>query len=885
MSDLQQQPPRWAERFFRWYCHARHMEALEGDLYEYFERNCEALGLKKARRKYVADVLLLLRLSVVGSIFQSITQNSRTMLAHYVRSSARGMHKRKVTTAIHLVGLITGMVSVGLIGLYVAYERGFDLHIAEAEQKFRVTNIRYGIDDGSVRPIAMVPPMYATALRDEFPEVKRVGQTMFDFGGSLFQIEEEVFQEENGMFADADAFRILDLELVFGSLDQTAEANMVYLSESTFRKFFGDVGYQDLALRVGRAESKVAGVFKDLPSQSHLKLDYIFSHATLLQFISEQRMGSWSWQQWLTYVELNPGADPVAFEAKFNAYVDQVANSIVEPLGYKYESQLTNVRDIHLTAAGLEWDMVDAGNQRSIGFLSVAGGIILLIALLNFINLSTAQALNRAKEVGVRKFNGARRHQLITQFTMESVLLALVSAAISLGLIGLLLPSFAQFTAKPLSLQVIFTVENITLLLASILGLGIMAGAYPALLLSQFKPIAIIRGIENQLATSGRKVDLRLALVGVQFVLTIGLVISSLVIREQFQFLQQKDLGFQQEGIIVMEMPSSFRQDPETTRDRFLAHPNVLEASWSYGTPGGIVAGDLVVKPEDDRSVPANLFCTDGRYLSTMSMELLAGRMLNPDLATDVTSSFVLNESMVGDLGYASADEAVGQPLHWQAWVDEADSLKRGTIIGVVKDFHFKSLHEILTGTVIHIWPDAANSLTLRVSPQNLEATLSHLQQTWEESEAVYPFTYEFLDQRLAESYLGEQRLNRLFLWLTSLAILTACIGLFGLVNHHVIKKVKEISVRKVLGAHPQAIFKMLVGWYFVLLLGCFVVATPLSIWLANQWLADFAYATTVSGLLLLKAACIVILLTLLTVSSQVFKGLRLNPIDGLRNE
>ncbi|HAA22494.1 MAG TPA: hypothetical protein DCP28_28405, partial [Cytophagales bacterium] len=837
MSDLQQQPPRWAERFFRWYCHARHMEALEGDLYEYFERNCDDLGLKQARRKYVADVLLLFRPSVVGTLFNSFTQNTRTMLAHYLRSSMRGMRKRQVTTGIHLIGLITGMVAVGLIGLYVAYEQGFDRHIADAEQKFRVTNIRYGTEDGSVRPVAVVPPMYATALREQFPEVKRAGRTMFDFGGTLFQIGEEVYQEENGMFADTDALQILDLELVFGSLEEEAGANTVFLSERTFRKFFGNVGYEDLSLRAGRGEVKVAGVFKDLPAQSHLHLDYIFSHATIMQFIAEERMASWSWQQWLTYVELNPGVDPVAFAGKFQAYVESEANTVTEPIGYSYEAQITNVKDIHLTASGLEWDMVDAGNQRSIGFLSVAGGIILLIALLNFVNLSTAQALNRAKEVGVRKFNGAHRYQLITQFTLESVLLAFVSAIISLGLVALLLPYFAQFTDKPLALSVLFTAERIALLLASIVALGILAGTYPALLLSQFKPISIIRGLETQIGKSGRRVDLRLALVGIQFMLTIGLVISSLVIREQFQFLQQKDLGFQQDGIIVMDLPSSFRQAPETTRDRFMDHPNVLAASWSYGTPGGIVAGDLVVKPGENRTVPANLFCTDGRYIPTMQMEVLAGRMLNPDLATDVTGGFVLNESMVEDLGYASPEEAVGQPLHWGAWVDDVDSVKRGTIVGVVKDFHFKSLHEVLTGTVIHIWPDAFNSLTLRVNPQDLEGTLAHLQEQWEATESVYPFTFEFLDQRLAESYLAEQRLNRLFLWLTTLAILTACIGLFGLVNHHVIRKVKEISVRKVLGAKPKVIFRILVGRYFILLLACFGVATPLSLWLAQQWL------------------------------------------------
>ena len=640
-------PPGFAERFFTSFCHSRHLEALEGDLYELFERRVETKGLFLAKLFYLFDMTTLLRSSVAKPIKQ---QNKMTtqlgMFKNYFRTTIRMGWKRKGFSFINLFGLTIGLTSVIFIALFVMDELGYDQHITDADHKFRIYNIREG-DDGQTSYLPIVPPMYGVTLREEFPQVKQTGRVIFDYGGTIFRVDNQPFSEKKGVFAEPEVLDILNIEIMEGSFDHDTDPIAVLISESLFKKFFGEVDFEQQTINVSSYTVKIAGIFKDLPDQSHIELEYVFPFKLMNQYTSQERLQSWIWQQFYTYVELESNVNHEEFIVQFRDRVRELSREQTAQFGFQYDPYLQHVRDIRLHSNNFQWDIAVTRSYQSILFLSIAAGIILLIACLNFINLSTAQALKRAKEVSVRKFIGANRRQLMIQYGFESTIYTLTAGLISVILLILLLPSFNTFTGKVFTLTDILSIQNSLVFLGSLIVLGALSGWYPALILTNFDPLnALHGGTGKKILRKGSVLDPRQLMVGAQYVLSIGLIALSLIMQNQYSFLRETDMGFNKENLLMIPLTNALENDLSATRESFMGHSQIEEVSFCYGVPGGIVAGDGVFIPEKrENEFSCNMFMVDYDYLSTMKIDVIAGRGFSRDFSTDPTSAFVINET------------------------------------------------------------------------------------------------------------------------------------------------------------------------------------------------------------------------------------------------
>ena len=880
-------PPKFAERFFSWFCHQAHLEGLEGDLYELFERRKHQQGNIKAKIYYLLDMITLLRSTVTNSAKFKTQNVTMGILNNYFKSAFRQGWKRKGFSAINLFGLTMGITSVMFIMLFISDELKYDQNITIGEQKFRMYNIRHG-EDGVVNYLPVVPPAFAPTLIENFPQVEKAGRILFDYGGTIFNVDDKPFSEKNGFFAEVETLEILDLELIEGDLNRMEEPKSILLSQSTFRKFFGDVPFKDHTVKLTRSTLQVVGIFKDYPEQFHLNVDYIFPFEFGVGRVTEERMNSWVWQQFYTYIQLKPGTDLDDFTQQIRSYIEERARPSTDEYGFYYIPHLQAIRDIHLHSSNFEWDIAERGNYQSIVFLAIAAAIILLIACLNFINLTTALALKRAKEVCVRKFIGAKRSQLLIQYGLESSLYTFLAGGISFILLILILPYFNNFTDKNFDIYSLLTLENVAMYLGTLLLLGILSGIYPAILLTGFKPLVVLHGASNISLSTGRdgvKVNVRQIMIGLQYVLSIGLIIISLIIQKQYNFLRKTDMGFNKENLMVIPLSSSLRKDIKVTREAFRGYNGVKEVSFSYGVPGGIVAGDGVFVPDkSDHEHSTNMFLVDHNYLATMQLKLLAGRDFDQDIMSDISEAFIINETAVKNFGLNNPEEAIGESIHWTMWNDQ-DSLKKGHVIGVVGDFNFKSLHNMMSSVVIHIGPSYFGSVILRIGEGDLQATIKHIESTYRTFEPTRPFEFEFVDQTFKKFYEGEQKLNLLFSLFTIIAILTAAIGLFGLVSFNVASRAREISIRKVLGASTNTIFTLVVQRYFIMVTVCLIIALPAAYYFASRWLTNFAFRVDLDAWIFVQVALITALLTIFTVGFQAYKGAMANPSEKLKAE
>ena len=882
----QPSPPGFAERFFISFCHSRHLEGLEGDLYELFERRVESKGLFLAKLFYLIDMTTLLRSSVAKPIKQNRMTNQFGMFKNYFKTTIRMGWKRKGFSFINLFGLTIGLTSVIFIALFVTDELGYDKHVTKADQKFRIYNLRQG-SDGQTSYLPIVPPMYGVTLRDEFPQVKQTGRVLFDYGGTIFNIDNRPFSEKKGVYAEPEVLDILDIEVLEGSFTQDTDPISVLMSETLYKKFYGEVPFNEQTLHVSNIAVKVAGIFKDLPNQSHLELEYIFPFKLLNQYTSQERLQSWVWQQFFTYVELEPNADQQAFIVQFRDRVRELSREPIAQYGFQYDPYMQKVQDIRLHSTNFQWDIAITRSYQSILFLSLAAAIILLIACLNFINLSTAQALKRAKEVSVRKFIGANRKQLMIQYGFESTIYTITAGLISLVLFILLLSSFNDFTGKTFTLAGILTFQNSALFFGSLLLLGALSGWYPALILTSFNPLNALHGGGNgkKIIGKGSVLDPRQIMVGAQYVLSIGLISISLIMQNQYSYLRETDMGFNKENLIMIPLTNALENDLGATRESFMGHSQIEDVSFCYGVPGGIVAGDGVFLPEkQENEFSCNMFMVDYDYLTTMKIDVIAGRGFSKDFSTDPTSAFVVNETAVQNFGFESPEDALGETVHWSMW-SQQDSLKKGKIVGVVNDFNFKSLHNQMTSVVLHMGESYFQNMLVRISANDPLTSLEYLETQYRKFEPTRPFEPEFVDKNFEQFYESENKLSQLFSIFTILAILTATIGLFGLVSYSIVSRAKEISIRKVLGAGTKRLLRLLIMRYIWLVLVCILIAFPTSYWLANMWLDNFAYRIDVGPGIFIPVAFAMILLTLLTVGFQAIKGSLANPADRLRSE
>ncbi len=799
------------------------------------------------------------------------------MISNYIKIALRNLFKNKLFSTINITGMAVSLASCFLIALFVWDELQFDQYIPDKDRTYRIYNVST-TNDGVTGKLPIVPMTFAPYMQKDFPEIESTLRIMDTYSESLFQHGTTKMFENNGIYAEPTIFDILDVHLVrgerHGGLDKP---NTVVLSENTARKHFGEKDPVGETLKIGREDFVVTGIFSEVPQHSHLKINYIQSLESQMKNITPEQRENWVWQQFFTYIKLKPGASAAELESKLLPFVQKYAYPKIEPEGFKYVPHLQNVTDIHLNSSDFEWEMAQRGNAQTVYILSFTGFFLMIIACLNFINLSTARSIRRMKEVGVRKVTGARRTQIVWQFIFESVLITLFSLLLAIVICEFSIPALNNFAEK--NLYIPLTLPVVTGVIGFCILLGIIAGSYPAFHLSAFRPAAALSGKSHSDSTA----FFRQGLVVLQFMFSFFLITGSMIVLSQNDLLKNKDMGFSKDQLIMIPLRSKMLNEFESTKQEFSKNKHVLNATVGFGIPGDIIAGDGIIDPVTNKAIPTNLFAVDHDYISTMGMHIVAGRDFSRAFPSDLNHGFIINETAVKNFGFESPEKAIGHPLNWKQW--GKDSLKIGEVIGVVRDFHFKSLREQLSPAVLTMHPDAYWKLTLRVEPQDLSETMAFLKSTYERLDPEWPFTYKFVNENYDTMYKSETKLSSLFGIFTGLAVAVACLGLFGLVEYSVHQRTREISIRKVFGASVNSLLILLTRKYFALVMIAFLVIIPVSYYAAGEWLSNFAYHVTISPWLYLKACGAILLITVLTVSFQSLKAAWTNPAKTLRSE
>ncbi len=713
----------------------------------------------------------------------------------------------------------------------------------------------------------------AISIKQDFSQVESV--VRISQQSLLLRKGDVKFQEENAFAADSTFFNVFDFPLIKGNKQTVLkEPFSIVLSETAAKKYFGSenpVG-KNLLITGDGLNATITGVMKDIPENTHFRPDLLISLSTYTQNFNKGADEQWG-NFWLTsYILLKPGTNAKSLEKQFPAFLEKRDGKEMKESQMYFTLTLEPLRDVYLKS---KRDGYARGNINNVYIFSLVALFILIIACINFINLTTARSSERAKEVGIRKVVGAVKFQLAGQFISESVIISIASFFISVILCALLLPLFNQLAGKQVS-DGIFThpLYILTLFFISI-AIGIVAGIYPSLVLSSFKPIAVLKG---RFATSSGGLLLRKALVIVQFTMSIALIVGTIVVYNQLNYMRNQDLGFKKDQMLILDTHND--KNKTALKESISSIPGVVSTALSSSVPGGGNPGaysKVENKSGDMQTANLDLYFVDFDYIPQYKMKFLAGRSFSKEFGTDTTQAMVVNESTVKLLGYSSPQQAIGKKF--DQWG------RQGKIIGVVKDFHFRSLQEPIKPLTLRIEPGGCNLISVNLSGGNLPATVKAIEAKWKELIPDRPFEYVFLNDSFNKQYKSEENFGNLFLNFAILAIFISCLGLLGLASYSTLQRTKEIGVRKVLGASVSNIVNLLSIEFLKLVGIAFIIASPIAWFVMNKWLQGFAYKNDLSWWIFLLAGFLAVIIAFTTISFQAIKAALTNPVKSLRTE
>jgi putative ABC transport system permease protein len=795
------------------------------------------------------------------------------MFKNFFTVAFRNLWKRRAFSAINIAGLSIGMTACFLIFLYLRFELSYDAFHRDADRIYRVVcdiktpgkTIRA---DGPAWPVL-------PSLKNQFPEIKASVRTV---KSSLLVRNGDIkFQEQNSLFADPAFFQVFDFPLLKGDpASVLKEPFSVVFSESAAKKYFGrsnPVG-QTVLLAQKAWPVKVTGLMKDLPENSQIQADMIVSMSTETQHLNPGLEEYWEWSDYhpICFILLHQGSDAQALTRKFPAFMDRVEGSAMKKQQMQSSLSLERLPDVYLRSTR---NRTKTAGSKTVYLFSIIAAIVLLIACINFVNLTTARATDRAKEVGIRKVVGAIQGELARQFMGESLLFCLIAFLLTILFSALLIPEFNQLAGKTISQGIFEHPSYIGLLFLASIGVGLLAGFYPALVLSSFKPETVLKG---RFASSAGGNALRKTLVVVQFTLSTGFIIATIVVYNQLNYMRGQDLGFNKDQILVINTEG----DPKKLvfQESLAGVTGVRSTSLSSSVPGteDYTTNCEIENAHHDLQV-ANLdsYFVDWDYVSQYQIKLAAGRSFSRDFSTDTTQAMLINESAAKMFGYRTPEGAVGRRFK------QFD--REGKIIGVIKDFHLNSLQFQIQPLAMRIEPDACYLVSVKVSAKELPKTLSAIQDKWKATIPNRPFLYFFLDESFDKQYRSDERFGKLFLYFTVLAIFISCMGLFGLAAYSTLQRTREIAVRKVLGASVGGIVNLLSRDFLKLVTISFFIATPVAWWLMHEWLQDFAYRISIGWAALFSAGILTVIIALATISFQSIRAARANPIKSLKTD
>ncbi|NUO02527.1 MAG: ABC transporter permease [Saprospiraceae bacterium] len=817
------------------------------------------------------------------------------MFRNYLKIALRSLWKSKGIAAINMVGLSVGLACCMLVSLYIYEETHYDRHFRRAGDLHLVgtTFIRLeNVSTGEEHPTFNTPAPMAAALEQEFAEIEKTTRLLTGFGQSPALVRslengtiQKAFNEKKGYFADSTYFELFDYEFLEGSPEKALnEPKTVVLSEELARKFFGDAPAYGRSVRIsntwfetGDLDFRVTGVFRQPSAPTHLDGRYFMSlySGGIGEFLKENHDLA-SNNMFSTYLLLAPKSNAQALEAKLPAFVEKYIAKDLESRGFRKKQFLTPVPEVHLSEAN-----ASGGNLTYLYILGSVALFTLIIACVNFMNLATARSSKRAGEVGIRKAVGAGKYNLIGQFLGESLLLALASFVLALALAQSILPAFNNLAernltlAKPLMVGGFFVLALLT---------GLFAGVYPAFYLSSFRPVEVLKG---RFANSLSATSLRKGLVVFQFVISAGLILASLVIQHQMDYLKSKDLGFQKEQQLILSLKSQASVAAyESLSNELRRDSRIASVGASIFYPGLVNLSDMSLFREGqtvEQSVITRMNWVDYGFLTTLGLKLEAGRLFSPEFPADTANRIILNETAVRKIGFSSPREAIGKNVQF-FW---NDTTYRYDIVGVVKDFHFENLHETIEpyGFMLNASAAGHQYLMARAETKDLPALLASVEQIWKRYVPGEPFEYTFLDEDFQKTYKEDRQMATLIGSFTGIAILISCLGLFGLAAFAAEQRTKEIGIRKVLGASVAGITGLLAKDFLKLVFFAIVIACPLAWWLMQKWLSNFAYRIDVQWWMFALAGIIALAIAFITVSFQSIRAALSNPVKSLRSE
>lgn len=807
------------------------------------------------------------------------------MFRNYLKTAWRNLSRHKGFTLINILGLTIGLTGCLVIGVFVWDELQYDKHVPGGENVYRVYEkwnnnnvISYG---------AAVPPAFTPYLQQHYPEVDTTLRILMTGDKFLMEVGEKSNYEDKGWFVEPSFFQIFPVKFLQGDPNTAlTEPRAIVINKDLASRYFGNEDPMGKIISIDKDTFFVKGVMDKLPSHFHLDFGYLMP--LVAAGLPQDRMQRWTWHQFYTYIKLKPGANAKNLESKFQDYV----KTVIAPQsqnGLVTTPYLQPLKDVHLNSAEFVYDRAIRGNATYVKALTIIALFVLAIACFNFINLATARSFRRAKEIGVRKVVGADRSQIIFQFIGETILMSVISLIVAAIATVLLIPALNNFTGKAIEFNPITNPALGLLILAAGIIIGILAGLYPALVLSGFQPIKVLKNMKLTSSGGSHLPILRQALVVVQFALSALLIVSALIVYRQTHYLNNKDLGFNNEQVIYFQTRGGVNANLETFKSELKRSPNVVSVTSGYGLPGDQLAGDGVIIPTKDgnKEQGVTLLIGDHDYTKTLGLRIIAGRDFRRDMSTDETQAFIINETAVTTFGFGTPEQAIGKDIHWNEWapIDTTQPVKKGKVIGVVQDFHYKSLHEKVAPTVIQIYPQEVFKVAAKLKTADMRSTISFINDTWNKFNPGYPLDYKFMDETYGKMYLNEGKLASLLWIFTVMAILVGCLGLFGLAAFAAEQRVKEIGIRKILGASVLNIMGLLSKNFIIMVLIASAIAFPIAWWAMNNWLEDFPYRVEMSWWIFAVAVVIAILIALITVSFQSIKAATTNPVNSLRTE
>jgi len=804
------------------------------------------------------------------------------MLLNYIKVALRNIRKHKGYMFINIFGFVIGITCCLLISMYVIDEVSYDNFYPNSERIYRVVN--YGVVNNRIDHTARSSAPLAKVLAEEFPEIEFVTKCR-NYGAPVFRYKEKVFSEEKVFNVDRTFFNVFQMTFIHGN-PRTAldRPDAIVLTKSMAEKYFENEDPIDKTINSdNRRDYIVTAVVEDVPENSHFHFDFLRSLANH----SDAESPVWVFNDFYTYVLLKPNTNIADLENKLflvvkeriDPFLQQVlgisADQFLEGGGdFKYYFQ--PLTDIHLYS-NLDFELEPNGDIKYVYiFLSIAFGV-LLIACINFINLATARSMVRAREVGIRKTVGSTQKQIILQFLTETIIITISAILLSWILTNYILPFFNQITGKALALPLFNFWWVLPLSLIFAIFVGVISGFYPAFLLASFHPSRILKGDNIK---GSQKSALRTVLVVFQFAISTVLIIATLTVREQLEFIQNKDLGFNKDQIVIIKKTDDLGKNIAVFKEELLRNHNIINASKSVDLFGHHIEV-AAVTPENQNEDQAKIICfmeVDEDFLSTYKISVKEGRFFTKDRSTD-KYQMVLNETAVKAMGLT---DPVGKRL-----INSLSPKNRYPVIGVVDDFHFQSLRQRIQPMVFASIPENTTGryLSVRISPENMRETLSYIKNTWIKLSNGQAFEYEFFDSHFERIYLAEKNTEYIFFIFSILAIAIACFGLFGLSAFVAERRTKEVGIRKILGSSTQGVVLLLIKQFLKWVAIASIIAWPLAWYIMNTWLEDFAYRIEISWTIFLIATIIALIITVITVSSQAIKAAVANPVKALRYE